>query len=238
MLTLILEASTIAGSVALLRGDDVVATREVAMGASREDALFPAVQAVLNDAQIEVQSLSAIVCGEGPGSFTSLRIAASIAKGLSQAVSIPLYAVPSLLLAAGTHNVPGDYVVHADALRGERYAMAVRIDVAGAVSATSGVSRLSAEALVLFAGGRTRLSVLGSESSTDDIAVRPAASCLMRVVDWRAHGRVDLASWEPAYGRLAEAQVKWEAAHHQTLAAVLRADVSARDDASISGAVA
>ena len=28
---------------------------------------------------------------------------------------------------------------------------------------------------------------------------------------------VDLASWEPAYGRLAEAQVKWEAAHGRPL---------------------
>ena len=28
----------------------------------------------------------------------------------------------------------------------------------------------------------------------------------------------DLAAWEPAYGRLAEAQVKWEAAHGRPLA--------------------
>ena len=30
---------------------------------------------------------------------------------------------------------------------------------------------------------------------------------------------VDLASWEPAYGRLAEAQVKWEASHGRPLGA-------------------
>ena len=28
---------------------------------------------------------------------------------------------------------------------------------------------------------------------------------------------VELASWEPDYGRLAEAQVKWEAAHGRAL---------------------
>jgi len=28
---------------------------------------------------------------------------------------------------------------------------------------------------------------------------------------------VDLASWEPDYGRLAEAQVRWEAAHGRPL---------------------
>jgi tRNA threonylcarbamoyladenosine biosynthesis protein TsaB len=30
-------------------------------------------------------------------------------------------------------------------------------------------------------------------------------------------GPVDLASWEPDYGRLAEAQVRWEAAHGRPL---------------------
>jgi tRNA threonylcarbamoyladenosine biosynthesis protein TsaB len=49
-------------------------------------------------------------------------------------------------------------------------------------------------------------------------------------VDARPHARavalmaepaaVDLATWEPAYGRLAEAQVKWEAAHGRALPSV------------------
>jgi tRNA threonylcarbamoyladenosine biosynthesis protein TsaB len=34
-----------------------------------------------------------------------------------------------------------------------------------------------------------------------------------------ADGPCDLNTWEPAYGRLAEAQVKWEAAHGRPLAA-------------------
>jgi hypothetical protein len=34
-----------------------------------------------------------------------------------------------------------------------------------------------------------------------------------------AEGPVDLDAWEPSYGRLAEAQVKWEAAHGRPLAA-------------------
>ena len=79
MYTLILEASTVAGSVALLRGDDVAHTRDVAMGASREDALFPAVQAVLHDAQIDVAALSALLpqpAAAPPGTIWSLRLAA------------------------------------------------------------------------------------------------------------------------------------------------------------------
>ena len=36
--------------------------------------------------------------------------------------------------------------------------------------------------------------------------------------DILTHGRVSLDTWEPDYGRLAEAQVKWEAAHGRRLA--------------------
>ena len=43
-----------------------------------------------------------------------------------------------------------------------------------------------------------------------------AAAQLTKLID--ATAAADLAAWEPAYGRLAEAQVKWEAAHGRPLA--------------------
>jgi tRNA threonylcarbamoyladenosine biosynthesis protein TsaB len=50
------------------------------------------------------------------------------------------------------------------------------------------------------------------------LVARPEArnvrDCLALI---EATGPVDLASWEPVYGRLAEAQVKWEAAHGRAL---------------------
>ena len=45
-----------------------------------------------------------------------------------------------------------------------------------------------------------------------------AAARLTELID--ATPAADLAAWEPAYGRLAEAQVKWEAAHGRSLEAV------------------
>jgi tRNA threonylcarbamoyladenosine biosynthesis protein TsaB len=44
---------------------------------------------------------------------------------------------------------------------------------------------------------------------------RNAVACVALAI---AAGPVDLARWEPMYGRLAEAQVKWEAAHGRPLA--------------------
>jgi tRNA threonylcarbamoyladenosine biosynthesis protein TsaB len=51
-----------------------------------------------------------------------------------------------------------------------------------------------------------------------DVAATPRAAAVAFVAaPWVRE--VALATWEPAYGRLAEAQVKWEAAHGRPLAA-------------------
>lgn len=222
-LTLVLEASTAAGSVALLRGTVVLQRCAVAMGASRDDALFPGVQRVLHDAGLTPSSLQAMVCGAGPGSFTSLRIAAAIAKGLAHASNVPLFSVPSLLLAAAACDTPGRYLVHADALRGERYAMPVTIDAGGMVHADDVVTRVANDAVGALAGDRRQLVVPGgahaSHTFEHAVMVVPDAAQLPRVHAWQELGSVSLDAWEPAYGRLAEAQVKWEAAHQRPLPA-------------------
>ena len=222
-LTLVLEASTAAGSVALLRGERVLRQREVAMGVSREDSLFPALQAMLQDEDVSPAALNAIVCGSGPGSFTSLRIAAAVAKGLAHASNVPLYGVPSLLLAAASCDTPGRYIVHSDALRGERYALPVTIDADLSVRADAVMSRVASEEIEVLADDRRQLVVPGGAGNANAFdgatIVIPDAARLTRVHGWRQLGAVSLESWEPAYGRLAEAQVKWEAAHQRPLPA-------------------
>lgn len=216
-LVLVIEASTAQGSVALFRGDVLVQRLAASMGASRDDALFPAVQALFGAEGISSAALSAVVCGAGPGSFTSLRIAAAVAKGLAQATDAAMFAVPSLLLSAAACETPGDYLVHADALREERYAMQVRIDGERQVHAASDVVRVTLPELSTMNASWTRLAVHGGTSFPHDVSVAPDAAYLMRIADWQTHGRVILESWEPAYGRLAEAQVKWEVANARPL---------------------
>jgi tRNA threonylcarbamoyladenosine biosynthesis protein TsaB len=173
-----------------------------------------------------VAEVGAIVCGEGPGSFTSLRITAAIAKGLSHANGIPLFSVSSLLLAAASHNTPGDYLVHSDALRGERYAMRVRCDERGSWRALGPVVRVAPSDLAALADGSPELRVEAApraavDGETAALVVVPHARYLKRIADWSSARPVDLAAWEPSYGRLAEAQVKWEADHQQSLSDVL-----------------
>ena len=222
-LTLAIDASTYAGSVAVLRGTTVVAERVVAMRGEREERLMPAVAEALEAAGAFPTSIARVVCGGGPGSFTSLRIAASIAKAMAQAGAVPLLAVSSLtLIVAGAADVlaPGRYLASLDAMRGEWYAALL------CLTAEREVVELGAPALV----ARDRLEVLASRESatlvgpawtqpgpSPTLPPRAAGVAHLLLARGGALRAVDLATWEPDYGRLAEAQVRWEAAHGRAL---------------------
>lgn len=210
---LVLEASTRMGAVALLTPGGV-ALRTVSMGAGPDDLLWAAVVDALAEAALQAREVEAVVCGGGPGSFTSLRIAAALAKGIAHGAGCPLYAIPSLVLAATALEHPGAYLVHADAIRGERFVQAVSVDGDGLVRAEGPARRLGWADLANAAEGRVRVAVGSSpDPATEALVITPVAHRIGRIPQ-RAWGPpVPLDGWEPAYGRLAEAQVQWEARH-------------------------
>ena len=83
---------------------------------------MPAVADTLARAKIDVTAIERVVCGAGPGSFTSLRIAGAIAKGIANGVGCPLFPIPSMaLIVGGDQRAPGRYLAAIDALRNEFY---------------------------------------------------------------------------------------------------------------------
>jgi tRNA threonylcarbamoyladenosine biosynthesis protein TsaB len=214
--TLALDAATYQGSVAVLRDGRVVARRAAAMRGETEERLMPAVLAALTDAGTSVRDVARVVCGEGPGSFTSLRIAASIAKGIALGNGVPLFAASSLALvvAGATDLAPGDYLAVLDALRGERFVAVVRRSPLGDVAVHGEARRIPAAGLAEEAA-RLGLTPIGPAEA---LCATPLAHGIAAMLDSiAAAGPVSLDAWEPAYGRLAEAQVKWEAAHRRPL---------------------
>ncbi len=61
---------------------------------------MPSIASTVREAQLGVRSLDGVVVGDGPGSFTGVRVAAATAKGLALALGRPLWAVSSLAAAA------------------------------------------------------------------------------------------------------------------------------------------
>jgi tRNA threonylcarbamoyladenosine biosynthesis protein TsaB len=232
-LVLAIEAATYVGSAAVLRGTRVLAERTVAMRGEREERLMPAVGDVLAEACVTPRQLDVVACGGGPGSFTSLRIAGAIAKGIATAAGRPLVAVPSLALAAArpavqpaAERVPGRWLVVLDAMRGERYAAVVTLAVGPARLHVVGYDYLGVVVEGELRALAERHAVLGT---VDAGAEPPTAAAVAAFAVGGAPATmssgaleplaVDLALWEPDYGRKAEAQVKWELQHGRSLPA-------------------
>jgi len=221
VITLVLEASTYAGSAALLRDGALLAARDVAMRGREREALMPAVAQLLEAHHVEPAALERIICGAGPGSFTSLRVAGSIAKGLALAAGCPLVSISSLALVVASREprAPGRYLATIDALRGEHYVELFEVDHDGVLRVLAPERRVSSSEVGTIAETADAVAIGPDRHGVGHVVPRAAgAARLTPQLD--AATPVDLARWEPAYGRLAEAQVKWESAHGRPLEAV------------------
>ena len=65
---------------------------------SRE--ILPALSALLADAGIDLPDIDALVFGQGPGSFTGLRIAAGVVQGLAYGLDRPVVQISTMAALA------------------------------------------------------------------------------------------------------------------------------------------
>ncbi len=93
------DTSTDVLSLAVARGDRVW-TQTLPGGAQSSSGLIPAVLAMLAEADMPLASLTAIVFGRGPGSFTGLRTACAVAQGLAFGADSPVRPVDTVLAVA------------------------------------------------------------------------------------------------------------------------------------------
>lgn len=179
---------------------------------------MPAIAECLKQTGINRGEIARVVCGAGPGSFTSLRVAGSVAKGLAVGYGVDLFAVSSLLLtlSGARPALPtGEYLSVLDAMRGEFYGGRLTVGSDDVATQAGTTSLITAEELVSLGGGKNGLRIIGPGQELDyHPHARGVAPLLESIVD---RGPVDLALWEPEYGRLAEAQVRWEAEHGRSL---------------------
>ena len=119
------DTATPAVTVALHDGERVVASH-LAVDARRQgELLAPAITAVLDEAWVPRQDVTAIAVGVGPGPFTGLRVGLVTARTLGLALDIPVYGVCTLDVIAAravdAGTVQGPFRVATDARRKEVY---------------------------------------------------------------------------------------------------------------------
>jgi len=119
---LAVETSSELCSLALLRGGELF-VEEALAGNRHSEMLVPMIRRLLERARLSVGQMDAFGFGQGPGSFTGIRIACGIVQGLAFACGRPVVPVPSLLALAEQSN-EGRVIAALDARMGEAYVAA------------------------------------------------------------------------------------------------------------------
>jgi tRNA threonylcarbamoyladenosine biosynthesis protein TsaB len=127
-----------------------------------------------------------------------------------------LFGLSSLaLLAAGDGEPrPGNYLAVLDALRGEAYVGGYSVRASGEVAMILG-ERLVRQADVDQVAASIDATTVGQAQTIERAPHARAVKLLESMI--LDGGPVNLAEWEPRYGRKAEAQMRWEAAHNKPL---------------------
>ena len=231
MITLAIDTSTDRLSVATLLGGRVA--ERTAVGTRRHAALLvPLVSEALGELGVGIGQVTDIAVSDGPGSFTGLRVGAAWVKGVCRGREVRVWTASTLLVRAVVADGAGVVASLGSALRGEFYAAVYRLDrgepietLLKATVLASGIdlgAHLVPDVVVSDLPVEQLEGLVWARSSrkVGPPAGLPTASALLGLVG-RAGGAElvsDLASWEPAYGRPAEAQARWEKVHGRLLA--------------------
>lgn len=124
MRILALDTSTEYLSLALDLDGEIIC-RETHAGIRHSELILPMLDVLLVEAGVSMASLDGIAFGQGPGTFTGIRIACGVAQGLAFGADLPVVGVATLLALA--ESVAQDRVIAClDARMGEVYHAAYR----------------------------------------------------------------------------------------------------------------
>ena len=104
MITLCMDTSHTWLVIGLIKDDQVIGKVQEKCWKKQSEELFPRLTALMNDCHLQPEDIDQIVISKGPGSYTGVRIAMTVAKVFCTMADKPIYTVSTLLLYAGKKN--------------------------------------------------------------------------------------------------------------------------------------
>lgn len=119
MYTLIIDSATKVLYHCLLKDDKVVAEKYTNGQNDHAKNIVAVIEQMLKDENIEVSDLGKIICGIGPGSYTGVRMAVTVAKMMGAFKKVPVYEISTLALISSGYS--GRVLATIDARRGNSF---------------------------------------------------------------------------------------------------------------------
>ncbi len=219
MATLALDTSTATASVALARHGSLLSESSLPIRATHSETVLPEIERMMLACGVEPTEINTVVVGSGPGSFTGVRIAASLAKGICFARAARLFAYSSLAAVAVGTGESSPVCALFDAKRAQVYAAGYL--VGGGIeelfppmarALDSLLARLAPVTDWSFAGdgadpGARSIDLAGGRTLDRRLWTPRARSLLWLAGAVPELGQIaDPRNWEPRYVRLPAAQ--------------------------------
>ncbi len=129
MRILAFETSAKAASVALLQDGRLVGEYTQNSGQTHSRTLMKMAEDLLRNCDLTAQTVDAVACAAGPGSFTGIRIGVAAAKGFAWGRELPCYGVSTLeAMARGVAVADGVICAAMDARRSQVYTALFQVE--------------------------------------------------------------------------------------------------------------
>jgi len=104
MITLCMDTSHTWLALGLIKDNQVISKVQEPCWKKQSEEIFPLLTKMMDDVKLQPEDIDAVVISKGPGSYTGVRIAMTIAKVFCAMREVPLYTIGTLQLYAGVEN--------------------------------------------------------------------------------------------------------------------------------------
>ena len=205
---LAMDTSTEIASFALQYGHQVYTASQPGVATHAEKCLWH-IDNLLQQAHLAIGDLYGIILGRGPGSFTGLRVACAVAKGLAFVHNIPIYAISNLRLLAwqASQIYPNSPILSVMDARMQQvywaYYPQVFDEVSEHVTAIEDI-QVNEQSNAVLAGFNLQaldLSALQAKSQFKVIDLKPEACAMIHMVETGYIQAISAEALEPTYVR-------------------------------------